>query len=266
MTTNAPIRTTARGVTFAGTVRSEWIKFRGLTSNLLISGFTFALLIANAVLMPWAYVFRDRSSAQADYDAYPEMIVDKTGYLGVILVLLAALLVTNEYRSGQIKATFLAVPRRTPVLAAKALIVAVVALVVGVLSAGIGFAVAPAILATGGYGYELPIDVALRLIVGSGLYLATLSVIGIALGALIRNVVASVLSVLALLLVIPIIPQMVSADGAEVTRFFPIQAGSQLLAQTDPNAPGPWTGYLILFAWTLVLALVAAIVLRRRDA
>ena len=83
---------------------------------------------------------------------------------------------------------------------------------------------------------------------------------------LIRNVVASVLSVLALLLVVPIIPQMVSADGAEVTKFFPIQAGSLLLAPTGSGALGPWSGYLILLAWALVLAIAAAIVLRRRDA
>lgn len=266
MTTIVSARTQVRPVSFAGTVRSEWIKFRGLISNLLLAGFTFVLIVANAVLMPLAYVYRDRGSPQADYDAYPEMIIDKTGYLGILLVILGALVVANEYRSGQIKTTLLAVPRRTPVLAAKALVVAAISFVVGAASAGIGFAAAPALLAIGGYGYDLSMPDALRLIVGSGLYLATLSVIGIALGVLIRNVVASVLSVLVLLLILPVVPQIFTASGAEVTKFFPIQAGSLLLAQTDPGTLGPWLGYLVLVVWALVLGIAAAIVLHRRDA
>lgn len=266
MTTLARSTTSTRPVSFAGTVRSEWIKFRGLTSNLLLAGFTLLLLVANGVAMPWAYVFRDRGSPQADYDAYAEMIVDKTGYIGIILAILAALLVTNEYRSGQIKTTLLSVPRRTPVLIAKALVILAVAFVIGIVSSSVAFAIAPAILAGGGYSYSLEPGDAVRLILGSGLYLATLSIIGIALGVLIRNVVASVLSVFVLLLILPVVPQMFSEHGAEITRFFPIQAGSLLLAPPDPAALGPWTGYLVLFVWALMLAIVAAVVLRRRDA
>ncbi|MFT4234626.1 MAG: ABC transporter permease subunit [Microbacterium sp.] len=267
MTTLTPPQTAqARPVSFAGTVRSEWIKFRGLTSNFVLAGFTLLLLIANGVAMPWAYVFRDRGSPQADYDAYAEMIVDKTGYVEIVLVVLAALMVTNEYRSGQVKTTFLSVPRRTPVLIAKALIIATVAFVIGVVSSSIGFAVAPSILAGGGYSSPLDASNAVRLILGSGLYLAALSIIGIALGVLIRNVVASVLSVFVLLLILPVVPQMFSEHGAEVTQFFPIQAGSLLLAQEGSGAFDPWIGYLILVGWALTLSVIAAVVLRRRDA
>jgi ABC-2 type transport system permease protein len=250
-----------------GAIRSEWVKFRGLTSNVALTAFAFALILANAILMPVAYVFRDRGSSQADYDAYPGMIIDKTGYIGLVLAIVAALLVTNEYRSGQIKTTLLSLPRRTPALIAKAAVIAGVSFIVGALSAGIGFALAPALLAGGGYSYDFGIADALRLIVGSGLYLATLSMIGIALGVLIRNVVASVLAVIALLVLVPIVPQIFSEYGAEITRFFPIQAGSLLLAQPAADGPlGPWTGYLILLAWSIVLLAFAAVALKRRDA
>lgn len=269
MTAHAPERsttTTARPVTLSGAVRSEWIKFRGLASNLIVIGVTFVLLAGNGAAMAWAYVFRDRASARADYDAFPEMVLDKTGYVGIVLAVLAALLVANEYRSGQIKTTLLAVPRRTPVLLGKAAVIAAVSFLVGVVSALIGFAVAPGILASGGYGYDLPVPELLRLVLGNGLYLATLSVIGIAMGAIIRNVVASVLSVLALLLIVPIIPQMFSAVGTRITAFFPIQAGSLVVAPLDPESLGPWLGYLVLVIWAAVSFAVAVIVLRRRDA
>ncbi|XUK62392.1 ABC transporter permease [Plantibacter sp. RU18] len=262
----APARAAGRNVDLVGTIRSEWIKFIGLASNTAIAGFTLLLLIANGVAMPWAYVFRDRGSPQADYDAYAEMIVDKTGYVGVVLAILAALLVTNEYRSGQIRTTILSVPKRTPALASKATIIAAVSFVIGVVSSSIGFAIAPAILAGGDYSFSLEIADAIRLILGSGLYLATMSIIGIAIGSLIRNVVASVLTTIVFLIIVPVIPQMFSEYGTEITRFFPIQAGSLLLAPHGTDPMGPWIGYLILLGWTVILFTAAAIALKRRDA
>ncbi len=270
MTTTSPTRpavasAVARPVTLVNSIRSEWVKFHGLTSNLVLTGFTLLLLIGNGAAMPWAYVFRDRGSAQADYDAYPEMVIDKTGYVGVLLAILGALVVANEYRSGQIKTTMLSVPRRTHVLVAKATTVGTVSFLVGLISAAISLTIAPPILATAGYGYELAASDAVRLILGSGLYLATLAVIGIAIGALVRNVVASVLGVLGLLLVMPVIPQMFSDVGGQITAYFPIQAGFLLLAPPEPHTLGPWIGYLVLAGWAIVLFLVAAVVLSRRD-
>ncbi|MBF4459191.1 ABC transporter permease [Pseudoclavibacter sp. VKM Ac-2867] len=255
-----------RNVSLRGAVRSEWIKFRGLASNNVLAGFTFLLLVANGIAMPWAYVFRDRGSAQANYDAYPEMIVDKTGYVGIVLAVLAVLMVTNEYRSGQISTTLLSVPRRTPALIAKAAIIASVAFVIGVVSSAIGFAVAPPILAGGGYSYVLETPDLLRLVVGSGFYLAAISVIGIALGAIIRNVIAAVLATIVFLIIVPVIPQMFSEYGTEIMRFFPIQAGSLLLAPAGTDPMGPWGGSAVLLLWTLALFVSAAVVLKRRDA
>ena len=265
---NVPVTTalTVHRVDLAGAVGSEWVKFQGLRSNVIVAGFAFVLIGANAILMPWAYVLRDRSTPQADYNPYPEMIVDKVGYIGILLAILGAMLVAGEYRSGQIKTTLLSVPKRTPVLVSKSLVAAAVSFTVGVPSAGIGFAAAPPILATGGYHYDLSVGDGLRLVLGSGLYLAALSLVGVALGVLIRNVVASVLATIALLLVVPVIPQVFSQFGAEITRFFPIQAGSLLLAQLGNGGLGPWGGYAVLAAWAAALLAAAAVTLKRRDA
>ena len=267
-TVPAPIvrRLFVRNVSLGGTIASEWIKFRGLASNHVLAGLTLLLLIANGIAMPWAYVFRDRSSPKADYDAYPEMIVDKTVYVGIILAVLAVLMITNEYRSGQISTTLLSVPRRTSVLVAKAAIIAGISFVIGAVSSAIGFAVAPAILAGGGYSYALETPDLVRLVLGSGLYLAAISIIGIALGTIIRNVVAAVLATIVFLLIVPVIPQMFSEYGTEITRFLPIQAGSLLLAPAGTDPMGPLIGYSVLLIWTLALFVVAAITLKRRDA
>ena len=264
----APVvrRFSASDVSLGGTIVSEWIKFRGLASNHVLAGFAFLLLTANGIAMPWAYVFRDRGSPKANYDAYHEMIVDNTGYVGIVLAVLAVLMITNEYRSAQIGTTLLAVPRRTAVLVAKASIIAGVSFLIGVVSAAVGFALAPIILAGGGYGYVLETPDLARLVLGSGLYLATISILGIALGTIIRNVVAAVLATIVFLLIVPVIPQMFSEYGTEITRFFPIQAGSLLLAPTGTDPMGPWTGYAVLLIWTLASFVVAAITFLRRDA
>ncbi|PPF43342.1 hypothetical protein C5B85_13535 [Pseudoclavibacter sp. AY1F1] len=265
-TTRSVRQVRVRKVSLGGAVVSEWIKFRGLASNHALAGLTALLLVANGVAMPWAYVFRDRGSPQADYDAYPEMIVDKTGYVGIILAVLAVLMITNEYRSGQISTTLLSVPRRTPVLVAKGAIVAGIAFVIGAASSAIGFAVAPTVLAGGGYSYVLGTPALLRLVSGSGLYLAAIGIIGLAIGAIIRNVIAAVLATITFLLIVPVIPQMFTEFGTEITRFFPIQAGSLLLAPVGTDPMGPWTGYVVLLTWALALFAVAIILLKRRDA
>jgi ABC-2 type transport system permease protein len=148
----------------------------------------------------------------------------------------------------------------------KATIIAAVSFVIGVVSSSIGFAIAPTILAGGGYSYPLDTADALRLILGSGLYLATLSIIGIAVGSLIRNVVAAVLTTIVFLVIVPVIPQMFSEYGTEITRFFPIESGSLLLAPLGTDPMGPWGGYLVLLAWSVALFTAAAVALRRRDA
>ncbi len=251
---------------FTGAVNSEWIKFCGLISNKVLAGVTFVLIVANAVLMPWAYVLRDRGSVQSDYDPYPEMVIDKTAYIGLILAILATLVITNEYRSGQIKTTLLATPTRTPVLAAKAVIVAGIGFVIGVVSAGIGYALAPVILARGGYSYILTTSDAVRLVLGSGLYLAVLPILGLAVGVLVRSVVGSVLVVLALMLIVPYVPQIFSAAGAIITQYFPLQAGSRLLTVIEPGSLDPWAGFGILLFWTLIVVVMAGIAYHRRDA
>src|SRR6478609_7323727 len=72
------------------------------------------------------------------------------GYtLGMAVVMvMATLAVTTEYSVGTIRTTFMAVPRRTPALLAKASVVAVLAAVIGLISAfgawGVSLLILPA--------------------------------------------------------------------------------------------------------------------------
>ena len=104
--------------------------------------------------------------------------------LAVIMVL-GALAVTTEYRFGTIRTTFQAVPNRTAALLAKATVVAVLALLIGELTAftswGVSLLLAPEA--------DLALDSAADVInvAGVGIIYALSAVIAVAVGALVRH-------------------------------------------------------------------------------
>ena len=114
-------------------IASEWLKFRSLRSTLLVLAAAVVGMIAFGAII----AFNTRNPAGLD----PEDVVASGPlqgyYLGQLLMgALGVLVVSGEYSTGMIRATLAAVPRRVPVLVAKALVFTVV---VGVaMVAGIG--------------------------------------------------------------------------------------------------------------------------------
>ena len=108
-----------------------------------------------------------------------------------LLMILSALTVTNEYRSGLIRTTFMAVPNRTLVLAAKAIVAMVV---FRHLRRGDGGRV-------GRGGGAHPLD--WRLVNAVALYAALAAMLGVGVGALLRASAGAV----ALLLLWPLVAE-----------------------------------------------------------
>src|SRR6185437_15476771 len=109
------------------------------------------------------------------------------------LVVVAALFVTAEYRRGLIRLTLAATPSRGRVLAAKAVVVAVVGFIVGLLGAGIAVLTGEAITRARGY-YAFPISGAAeaRVILGTAVLAAFASVLALAIGTIVRRSAATV--------------------------------------------------------------------------
>ena len=104
-------------VTQRGVIASEWLKFRSLRSTLLVLGAAVAGMVAFGAII----AFNTRNPTGLD----PEDVVASGPlqgyYLGQLLMAaLGVLVVSGEYSSGMIRATFAAVTRRLPVLIAKA--------------------------------------------------------------------------------------------------------------------------------------------------
>jgi len=187
-------------------------------------------------------------------------------------MVLAAMTVTGEYRSGMIRTTFMATPDRTLVLVAKATIAALFSAVYAagmtIVAVVIAHVMTPPLA-----GSQLSfIDPdTWRLIGAITLYAALTAVLGVGVAALLRHSAGAV-AVLLLwpLLVEPILGNLPSI-GSEVGPFLPFANVLRFLnvQWLFPTYVMPWgeTGSLLYFIAVVAVVYVAAIVvLNRRDA
>lgn len=204
--------------------------------------------------------------------------VTLVGYNIALMVLLtmAAIAVTNEYRFGTIRATFTAVPNRTAVLLAKVTVVALVIGVVGEVLALAAYGVARLIEPSA----DLSVNTAAewRFLLGVGVVFALSAVIAIAVGTLVRQSAAAISILLVWALLVENLVGLIPKVGGDIQAWMPWVAANHFLtagngadagegAGVGLQLPyGPW-GALLYFAGVAVALLVLALaVAERRDA
>ena len=204
-------------------------------------------------------------------------IVNGTIVALLIVIVLATLFATSEYRRGLIRTTFAASPRRGHVLAAKAVAAGSLAFAAGAVATAIAEVITRHVLAANG-NYLFPQsgpDLA-RVVIGTGLLLGLAAALAVALGMMLRRSAPAVAAGI-VLLVLPGI--LGSQSGNWLMRFTPtaafaIQAtlprsGLVTSSYTPPNGYfpiGPWAGLAVLAAYTAAALGAAAWLVRRRDA
>jgi ABC-type transport system involved in multi-copper enzyme maturation permease subunit len=195
----------------------------------------------------------------------------------LIVIVLATLFATSEYRRGLIRITFAASPRRGRVLAAKAIVAGSLAFCAGAIATAIAEVITRHVLAANGnylFAQSGP-DLA-RVIIGTGLFLGLAAALAVALGMMLRRSAVAVTAGF-VLLVLPGI--LGSASGNWMMRFTPtaafaIQAtlprsGLVTSSYTPPNGYfpiSPWAGLAVLAAYTAAALGAALWLVRRRDA
>lgn len=261
------------GSEVAGLLRSEWTKLRSLRSTvwalslLVLLDLGFTALFTTLGTTRWSHA----SAAQKQ-----AVLTDPTStILGAGLELsqlaicvLGVLVIAGEYASGTIRVSLLAVPRRTPMLAAKSAVFFALVFVVGELAAFPSFFLGAAILRRRVH-VSLTDPGVLRSVVGAGLYLALLGVLAIGVGALLRHTAAGVTAVIGFVLVLEPLSQLLPGDlGANVHAVLPSSAGSLITSahQGPDELLSPWQGYGVLVLWTVLVLTAAAVLLKRRDA
>ncbi|GIE85727.1 ABC transporter permease [Actinoplanes regularis] len=246
-------------------IRAEWIKLRSLRAPI----WSLGVLLGMNVLFGWMIAL-----AQArQWDGTEAWDPVRAGLSGVIVTQIAAavlgvLAFTSESGSGTIRSSLAAVPRRSRLLAAKALVVAVPVLVVGTVAALLAFLAGQAAIAGQGVpSAGLGDRGALRAIIGAGLYLTAAALAGMAAGVLTRSTAAAVTSVIVGALLVPVFANVMPEAVAKlIIGYWPTAAGLRILATVpDTRMLDPWPGFTVLAVTTAVLLGAAFLTFRRRD-
>ncbi len=201
----------------------------------------------------------------------------------IVVIVVAVLFITAEYRRGLIRTTLIAVPRRARVLWAKAAVIGAVTFAAGLAAAGAAMLAGVPILHANG-NFILPVSTltGLRVAVGAAALFAVTAVFALGLGALFRRGVAAVAAAV-VLLVLPhllattsVLPSAVAGWLLRLTPAagFAIQQSipkySQVIADYSPQSGyyplAPWAGFAVFCGWAALALGLAAVRLRRRDA
>ncbi len=205
-------------------------------------------------------------------------------FLGlIVIVVVAAMFFSTEYRRGLIRTTLAAVPRRGAVLAAKAVVIGAVAFATGLIAAAVSIAVGlPKEVNQGQVLLSAPVLTDARVIVGTAAVLALAAVFAVALGAILRRsaaaiTIAVVIVVMPFLLtVLNVLPagvgdwllRLTPAAGLAIEQSIPRY--SQVHTVIDPVRGywplSPYAGFAVLCLWTAAGLALALVMLRRRDA
>lgn len=260
-------------VSMPGVLNSEWIKFRSLRSTwfsllaaLIITdglGTLFSFLHAQNMergIGPGGELFGFDATQISLRGMFLAQLA--TGVLGVVVI-------TGEYSTGMIRSSLAAVPRRLPVLIAKAVVFAVPVFVIALATTLIGFLLGQQAQASTHAQATLSTPGAERAILGAAIYLTLIGILGVGLGFLIRSTAGAIAALFGIVLVAPLLAQALpSPYSTDVAKYLPLMAGQRIIQTVgpDPGLLAPWVGIGVLALYALAALIAGAVMLHRRDA
>ena len=188
------------------------------------------------------------------------------GLAAIVTLLFGIIAVAGEYRTGSITDTFLSFPDRRRVIAAKLVVYGLIGAAAGLVSSLVALGVTAAWWSAKGGALHLSGGDAWLTLGGGVAANLGFAVVGVGLGALIRNLAGAVAAALAwIALVEGIVAQLA---GSGLARWLPLRASEALdrsslfgATQTLPQ----WAGGLVLLGYAALFAAAAVVTTLRRD-
>jgi ABC-2 type transport system permease protein len=268
--TPGPRRLAVGKVTQTRVITSEWTKLWSLRStrwSLAVAVIAMAGLgsvVAAVQMAHW------NSMSPGDRHSFNPMDVATGGFHFAQLAIgvLGVLVISGEYTTGMIRSSFAAVPRRLPVLWAKMLTFGGVTLALMLPSALISFFVSQAILRQHHVQTTFGAPHVARAVVGTALFLTAVGLLGVALGALVRNTAGGIATLAGVLFVLPGIAAILpNSWGDSINPYLPSSAGEAITAITsDPHTLSAWNGFGLFCVYIAIAIVAAAVLMVRRDA
>lgn len=252
---------------FADVLRSEWTKLRSVRSTYWTGLIAVLATIGVCVIVCIKWADDIRHSPGTTIDA---TTVSLNGiFLAQVAVgTLGVMVISSEYGTGMIRATFGAVPQRRAVLAAKGLVFGVVTLVIAEILSFTAFGIGQAILSAAHAGVSLGQPEVLRAVIGGGLYLAAVGLLGFGIGALVRHTAGALSAFFGVLFAVTALADLLPSSWRnDVMPYMPANAGTQIFAvQRVHDSLAPWTGLGVLCLYAAAAIAAATVLVTRRDA
>jgi ABC-2 type transport system permease protein len=259
-------------------LRYEWTRLRTLRSTWWLTG--MSLLIAGLLGLGALSV-----KGPATIVDYGDAVTGGGGGVFLVSILLSMVgifAIGHEYRYGTIRPTLSALPRRSTVLAAKVIVVAVYVFVVALVAIVLRYVVSVLIL-----GHRLthlglfPSPMG-RVWIGSVVYTVIVALVGLALAGLFRNIPAAIVTVILLpLLAENIIRGLLGlhvfhsirgfakalpfSSGAQIFRYQPVGTNGNTGAGFEA-VPSPVDGLLVFLAFLAIVLGLSWFLFEKRDA
>ncbi len=269
----APPSTSGRpslGRVFLAATRSEFTKLRTVRSTVWALIFTVVTIVGIGPLLTALELSRWDKRTATEINGFDALLYSFAGInlAQLSIGVLGVLMMTSEYGAGAIKLTFGATPQRGLVLGAKVVTFSVVVAVVTFFSCLSAFLITQALLAPKHVGLSISDAGVFRAVLGGAVHLVLIGAIAVCVGAALRRTAGAVAVLFAVLLVIPgLVALLPSPWNNTITQYLPSSAGVAMSAVVQfPNLLSPAGGFFVLCGYTALLLLLAAVMLRRRDA
>jgi ABC-2 type transport system permease protein len=261
-------------VSQARPLHAEWTKLRTVAGPAWLLAATAVLTIAVSTAATAAVTCPSGTACPVDT---AKLSLSGVDFGQAVVAILAVLAISGEYSTGMIRVTLTAMPRRTTVLAAKAVILTGLVLAAGTIAV-LGSVLAGRLILPG-HGFTAtrgfaPLSLAdgpvLRAAAGSVLYLALIALLSLGIATAVREAAVAIGIVLGLLYLFPIIANVVTDAHWQrhLQQIGPMNAGLAIQATTGLRSLpiSPWAGLGVLAAWAAAALGAGALLLRLRDA
>ena len=250
---------------------AEWIKLTSLRSTWITS----AIALIMTVGLGSALVL-SRHNMEGGQDSWT-MIPIGTTFGQIVVAVLGVLIASGEYSCGQIRSSLAAVPKRSRLFIAKAVVIGTWSFVLGAISMLTTWAIGAAVI--GDDMITLSDHRMLGYVWGSGLVYAGVALMSVGLGFALRSTAGAITTVVVLFFVLPIPLQLASIQFKWAGKRIEALPSNVAQSVADPFSvittwheadPAIWLTHTqavaACAAWVVVPMIAGWLVLTRRDA
>ena len=235
----------------------EWLKLR--TTRLLQSMLPAAIALSLTAVA--GMVVSSHATALETAEGV-RRVLSVAGAGAIVVLVVGILMSAGEYRHGTASDTFLTTPDRARVLMAKLAVAAGVGTVVGAVTGAACIGAAAVVYRSESATLSLGSTAVVVSVPATAVYTALFAVLGVALGALVRNQVAAVGGALAW---VALVEHTLVNLAPSVGRWLPVGAGQAILRTPIDGLLSPPGGVAVLSAYAMAIAYVGTRAERRRD-